>query len=81
MSPANRCRGEQCPECDEASRAIAKATPKPGRSLADLHPDIAAEWHPKLNAPVSASDVNPGARKKRWWRCTAAGHVWAAPPY
>jgi ssDNA-binding Zn-finger/Zn-ribbon topoisomerase 1 len=81
VSPANRCRGEQCPECDEARRAIAKATPKPGRSLADLHPDIATEWHPTLNAPITAADVNPGARKKRWWQCKAAGHVWAAPPY
>lgn len=81
VSPANRQRGEQCPDCDEARRAIAKATPKPGRSLADLHPEIAAEWHPTLNAPVTAAEVNPGARKKRWWQCAASGHVWAAPPY
>jgi hypothetical protein len=81
VSPANRQRGEQCPECDEARRPIVKATPKPGRSLADLYPDIAAEWHPTLNAPITAADVNPGGRKKRWWQCKAAGHVWPAPPY
>lgn len=81
VSPANRQRGEQCPDCDEARRATAKATPKPGRSLADLYPDIAVEWHPTLNAAITAADVNPGGRQKRWWQCKRAGHVWAAPPY
>lgn len=81
VSPANRTRGEQCPECDDVRRAIEKATPKPGPSLADLHPDIAAEWHPTLNEPTTAADVNPGGRQKRWWQCKAVGHVWAAPPY
>ncbi|BCI83155.1 hypothetical protein MTY66_47800 [Mycolicibacterium sp. TY66] len=81
VSPSNRQRGEQCPECDEARRAIAKSTPKAGRSLADLYPDVAVEWHPTKNAPLTAADVNPGARQHRWWQCRAAGHVWAAPPY
>lgn len=81
VSPANRQRGEQCPDCDEARRATAKATPKPGQSLGELHRGIAAEWHPTLNAPLTAADVNPGARKKRWWQCKAAGHVWSAPPH
>lgn len=81
VSPANRQRGEQCPQCDDAQQAITKATPKPGRSLADLYPDIAAEWHPTLNAPVTAADVNPGSRTKRWWQCKHGGHVWASPPY
>jgi Probable Zinc-ribbon domain len=63
VKPADRQRGERCPECANRLDAIAKSTPKPGRSLADLFPDVAAEWHPTLNAPVTASEVNPGSRR------------------
>lgn len=80
VSPSNRQRGEQCPECAELQRAITKSTPKAGRSLADLRPDIAAEWHPTKNAPTTAADVNPGSKTKRWWQCTTCGHEWRTDP-
>jgi hypothetical protein len=62
VKPADRQRGELCPECAKRLRAIAKSTPKPGRSLADLFPDVAAEWHSTLNDPVTGSEVNPGSK-------------------
>lgn len=80
VSPSNRRRGEQCPECAEVQRHLTKSTPKPGQSLADLNPDIAAEWHPTENAPLTAADVNPGSKKKRWWRCKTCGHDWQTEP-
>lgn len=44
-----------------------------GRSLADLHPDLAAEWSER-NART-ASQVAAHGRIRGWWRCTA-GHEW-----
>lgn len=80
VSPSNRRRGEQCPECAEVQRSLTKSTPKTGQSLADLYPDVAAEWHPTKNAPVTASDVNPGSKKRRWWQCATCGHEWLTDP-
>ena len=80
VDPADRRRGEQCPVCAERVRALKNSTPKPGRSLADLHPEIAAEWHPTKNAPLTAADVNPGAKQKRWWKCATCGHDWETDP-
>jgi hypothetical protein len=80
VAPADRGRGERCPRCAERQRHITKSTPKPGRSLADLRPDIAAEWHPTKNAPLTAADVNPGSKTRRWWKCRSCGHEWQTDP-
>jgi rubrerythrin len=80
VAPTDRRRGEQCPECAERQRPITKSTPKPGRSLADLRPDIAAEWHPTKNTPLEAADVNAGSKKPRWWQCPTCGHEWSTTP-
>jgi predicted nucleic acid-binding Zn-ribbon protein len=80
VGPADRQRGEQCPFCAERIRSLKKSTPEPERSLADLHPEIAAEWHPTKNAPLTAADVNPGAKQKRWWKCRTCGHDWETDP-
>jgi hypothetical protein len=45
--------------------------------LATRFPDVAREWHPSLNAPLSPSTVMGGSNKKVWWRCQF-GHVWKA---
>lgn len=79
-APANRLRGERCPECAKRLSAIKRSTPKPGQSLADLHPDLAAEWHPSKNAPVLPSEVNPGSKTRRWWKCKDCGAVWLTDP-
>jgi Probable Zinc-ribbon domain/Protein of unknown function (DUF559) len=81
VAPTDRRRGEQCPECAERQRSLTKSTPKPGRSLLDLYPDIAAEWHPTKNAPTTAADVNPGAKNRYWWKCRTCDDEWPATPY
>jgi hypothetical protein len=79
-APCDRLRGERCPECAKTARALAQSTPKPGFSLKDVYPDLAVEWHPTKNLPVTASEVNPGSKLKRWWRCRICGHEWLVEP-
>ncbi len=38
-------------------------------SLAQLRPDIAKEWHPSKNSPITPNDVLAGGTKKFWWLC------------
>lgn len=51
--------------------------PPPGRSLGDLFPDIAREWHPERNGDLTPFDVWPSGRNKVWWKCPVADdHEW-----
>jgi len=52
--------------------------PKPGQSLTDRFPDIAAQWHPTRNGNLRPDQVNAGTDAKVWWRCEQ-GHGWEAP--
>lgn len=70
-------RGRGCPECGKNARSRAKATPKPGNSLADKFPDIAGQWHPTKNGDSLPSDYKPYSNKKVWWLCEC-GHAWQA---
>lgn len=78
--PQNRLRGERCPTCSASQSAIKRATPSPDRSLFDLYPAVAAEWHPRRNGAVTSRDVNPGSKTKRWWRCGVCGFDWETDP-
>ena len=53
-----------------------RSTPEPGKSLADLRPDIASEWHPTKNGELKPTDVKTGSGKKVWWKCQTCGHEW-----
>lgn len=54
-------------------------TLSPTRSLALRFPDIAAEWHPTRNAPLTPSTVFAGSSEKFWWKCAfVPSHVWVA---
>jgi hypothetical protein len=65
-----RARGTGCPFC--SGLAVARDT-----SLAYLFPEIAAEWHPTRNGPLSPAQVTPGSDRRVWWRCSKdARHVW-----
>lgn len=48
-----------------------------GNCLATLRPEIAAQWHPELNFPLTSHDVVPGSEKEVYWKCPE-GHVWKA---
>ena len=60
-SPNDRTRGRGCPECAEAKRKITlrKNIVEKRGSLADRNPDLAQEWHPTKNFPLTAKDILP----------------------
>lgn len=43
--------------------------------LGTVAPDVAATWHPALNAPLSPTDVTLRNGKRVWWQCEF-GHEW-----
>lgn len=44
-------------------------------SLFHVRPDIAQDWHPIKNKPLTPKDVIAGGSKKVWWTCKH-GHEW-----
>jgi len=62
---------------NESTGARGGRAPKPGCSLADLRPDIAAEWHPEKNGDLTPQMVACGSHNKVWWLCPE-GHPYDA---
>lgn len=46
--------------------------------MATTHPQLALEFHPTKNAPLTPSCVIVGTSQELWWRCEL-GHEWRAP--
>ncbi len=76
----SRTQGSGCPECyaDIRGDKIAKGALRKRGSLADNHPDIARQWHPTKNLPLTPNDVSPGSKKKAWWVCDKGHDEWLA---
>jgi transposase-like protein len=80
MAPRRRTASpfSGCPPC--AYRRIGQnlSTPADGESLHDLHPELATEWHPTLNAPTGPGEVSHASGFHAWWRCRepGCGHEW-----
>src|SRR5262249_45193915 len=45
-------------------------------SLAARHPEVAAQWHPTRNRPLTPAQVSYCSMKRAFWRCEH-GHVWS----
>ena len=57
---------------------MARKPPK-GKSLAEVNPELAKQWHSTKNGDLNPSDVSFGSAKKVWWKCNIANdHVWEA---
>jgi len=57
-----------------------KRKPSIGKSLAELNPLLAKEWHPTKNSGLTPFDVTEGSNKKAWWKCDKGDdHEWEAP--
>ena len=70
--PNARKQGKGCPFC--SGHKVAK-----NNRLSALRPEIAAQWHPRKNLPLTPDDVTVGSNKKFWWKCDVAGdHEWVA---
>jgi hypothetical protein len=69
----NRSRaGSGCPFCAGQAASITN-------SLAALHPDLAAQWHPTKNGNKTPDQVPAGSQKRVWWKCPKGpDHEWEA---
>ena len=63
--------GAGCPVC--AGKVVVPGV----NDLATLRPDLAAQWHPERNLPLTPERIAPGSHKRVWWVC-GKGHVWQA---
>jgi len=47
------------------------------KSLSNLYPELAKEWHYELNVDLAFDDVTESSGKKVWWQCSKnSKHVW-----
>jgi len=74
----HRTIGVGCPKCANAKRALQKSIPAPGKSLGDMNPNLAKEWHPNKNSDLTPFNVKTGSSRKVWWSCPKCGHEWSA---
>lgn len=71
----SRTKGTGCPVCS-GNRVLTGFN-----DLATMAPDLAAEWHPIKNDPVTATEVTPQSGMKAWWQCRVCGFEWQAAIY
>jgi hypothetical protein len=69
----DRTKAKQgCPFC--SNRRISTTN-----SLANVRPDIAAQWHPTKNGKLKASQVTGSTKLLAWWQClNNKRHAWQA---
>ena len=68
---SNRSNGRRCACC--ANKIVV-----PGiNDLTTTHPQLAKEWHPTKNMPLTPEQVTYGKGKKVWWICPE-GHEYPA---
>lgn len=72
-APINsRTSGFGCPLCSH--RIASDET-----SLASLHPELIAEWHPNKNGELTPKDFTSRSGQKVWWQCLRNNsHEWDA---
>lgn len=63
--------GTRCPVC------VGKLPVAGINDLQTIHPELAQQWHPTLNADLEPTQVRPGSHRAVWWICNK-GHVWRA---
>lgn len=63
QSVAYRTKSNRCPICSGKVLSIGF------NDLATTHPELAAQWHPTKNIPITPSQVTAGSHKKAWWLC------------
>ena len=48
-------------------------------SLRTVNPELAAQWHPTRNAPLTPAEITAGSSRRVWWKCSSGDdHVWQA---
>jgi len=83
-----------CPHCEQGSPArVSNRTilgegcrfcngghTSPINCMLVNRPDLAAEWHPTMNGPITPADIRAGADYHAWWLCSDSdcGMHWQA---
>jgi hypothetical protein len=67
-----RSKGKGCPHFQHRKVSRVKVN-----CLATIAPEIAKQWHPRLNGTLTPKYVKPSSNRKVWWICHK-GHVWQA---
>lgn len=47
--------------------------PLPGKSLADIYPQVVSFWHPVLNGTLAPEMFGPASEYEPWWDCPIHG--------
>lgn len=79
MSPvADRYHGRQCPACAQRQRqqTVRKTYVAKSGSLAELRPDLLADWDYDKNTDIQPTNITPGCTRKAWWKCHQCGYSW-----
>lgn len=61
--------------CDQNCDVLRKVA-EPGKSIADTHPHLTAEWHPTQNGCYTVDKFTAGAGYRATWICEEEGHIW-----
>ncbi|MGY1830072.1 zinc-ribbon domain-containing protein [Geodermatophilus sp. SYSU D01180] len=79
---ANRTVGDTgCPPCSYRRGAARAATPRPGASFADHHPELVAYFVEDLTSPGKTPfDLKPNSIDRCRWSCPHCGRPWMATP-
>ncbi len=65
------------PRIDRGGCSTLPQQPKPGQSLTEKFPAVAAQWHPTKNEDLTPGRISGGTNKKVWWVCEKT-HEWQA---
>lgn len=73
-----RNHGNGCPTCgrERQIQTLNDNLLKKSGSLFDNNPELASEWHPTMNKPVTPRDVLVNSGKSYAWLCKKCGYVW-----
>ena len=56
--------------------------PLKGKSLAEVNPELAKQWHPTKNGDLTPFDFSSGSDYKAWWKCNKGeDHEWRTNVY
>lgn len=70
QSPVHsRVKGHGCPVC------TGKLVQAGENDLQSHAPELAKQWHPGKNGPLTPQQVTVGSNKRVWWQCSR-GHEW-----
>jgi len=68
----DRVQGDGCPICSGRKIVLSNC-------LTTLNPELASQWHPSKNDPLTPFDVGQSVGKKVWWKCPEGDdHEWIA---